>query len=92
MSKNTIICPHCKKEATVTVNYHGVLFFQAPLIFNDGDWEVDYGNTARDSMMAENPKPDSFSCDECKRKIKNNQLNECWKAREKADKPKSRNK
>lgn len=77
MKKNTIKCPHCGKESTVTANIVRNSFdrFEAVVIFdNDGFWSVDEENEKSMENISSEKVETIFSCNKCGQDILENKL------------------
>jgi len=84
MKKDTIKCPCCGKDSTVTANIDRWFAdpAEAPVIFdNDGGWEVDEANeTVLESSDVED-RGTTYTCNSCGKEIDKDALNVAAQAR-----------
>jgi len=71
-------CPCCGKDSTVTANIEEWLsdLSKAPVVFdNDGGWEVDHENVEHLPSSDVENRGTTYTCDNCGKKIDEDELN-----------------
>ena len=84
MKKNTIKCPCCGKDSTVTANIDRWLAdpAEAPVIFdNDGGWEEDGANETAVKSSDVEIGDTTYTCDKCGKEISEDELDKAAQAR-----------
>ena len=79
----TIICPHCQLNATVSAKYSKVIVKScfAPVIFIDGQWYINDEYEVIDATAhGADQLVKSFICDKCGKEIIENDLNAACEA------------
>jgi predicted RNA-binding Zn-ribbon protein involved in translation (DUF1610 family) len=91
MKKNTIKCPCCGKDSTVTANIEEWLsdLSKAPVVFdNDGGWQEDHDNKEYLPSSDVESGGTTYTCDNCGKEIDEDELGKAAESRLKQPKTK----